>query len=288
MLPVAAHLAVLVHGDGGPEDVREVLEGLDETQKNALIVVLAGLVDPEQRLGKALGWLDFNEHGDLTVPSWSEQRSVRDLAPEPAEVLDEGFVDEVAVTRFIRGLPVEVTDTEFLAAVQQCVAMGMTLADINAVRAWPARTAENWVNRIRKQYQRGGREFPSLAQPRVRRFSEEEVITIRERSANGATDVELALSFGTTRETIRSVCRGQSYKKYGGPIRAPRSAKNLKASRDFMCGHSDNSQAGGFYKPALTPQERDETRQRADEGESKKISGAEYQVPVGTIRNHAA
>lgn len=93
MLPHAAHLAVLVHGDGGPEDVAEVLAGLDDTQKNALIVVLAGMVDPDQPVGKALGWCDFDEHGSLTVPvSWSERRSVRDLAPEPDEDLDADFI----------------------------------------------------------------------------------------------------------------------------------------------------------------------------------------------------
>ena len=91
MLPVAANLAVLVHGDGGPEDVAEVLAGLDETQKNALIVVLAGLVDPEQPVGKALGWLDFNEHGSVVVPSWSEDRPVRDLAPDGVEELGAEF-----------------------------------------------------------------------------------------------------------------------------------------------------------------------------------------------------
>jgi hypothetical protein len=59
--PKAANLAVLVHGDGGPEDIAEVLERLDDTQKNALIVVLAGMVDPEQPVGKGLSWTDCHE-----------------------------------------------------------------------------------------------------------------------------------------------------------------------------------------------------------------------------------
>lgn len=219
MLPVAANLAVLVHGDGGPEDVAEVLAGLDETQKNALIVVLAGLVDPEQPVGKALGWLDFNEHGALTVPSWSEDRPVRDLAPDGLEDLDDEFVDEVAVQRFVRGLPVEVSDVEFLTAVQHCVAMGMSMRDIDALRKWPRNTAENRVNRLRKQYQRSGREFPMSM---VRKYTEEEVIAIRERSVEGATDLELALSFGTNTKTIGGICRGRTYAQFGGPIREPK------------------------------------------------------------------
>jgi hypothetical protein len=244
MLPVAAHLAVLVHGDGGPSDIADALAGLDETQKNALIVVLAGLVDPEQPVRKALGWVDFDEHGTLTVPaSWSEARSVRDLAPEPDPGLDGEYVDPVAVLRFVQGMPVEVTDAEFLAAVQRCVAMGMTLADIDHLRGWARRTTENRVNRLRKQYQRSGRVFPSLAQPGTRVFTEAEVVAIRERSAAGVSDREIAMSYGTARETIRSIVRGHRYAQYGGPIRAPRAEKPVKASREYMCGHADKSLA---------------------------------------------
>ena len=249
MLPHAAQLAVLVHGDGGPEDVAEVLAGLDETQKNALIVVLAGLVDPDQSVGKALGWLDHNEHGALTVPSWSEQRSVRDLVPESCEELDDDFVDQVAVAKFVQGFRVDrITDAEFLEAVKQCVALGMTLVDIDRLRRWPVRTTENWVNKLRKQYQRSGRQFPSLAQPAVRHFTEEEVRAIRERSHAGASDVELAMSFDVARETIRAIVTGKRYAHVGGPIRGARSAKSRHASREHMCGHGDGSLAARNLK----------------------------------------
>lgn len=243
MLPTAAHLAVLVHGDGGPEDVREVLESLDDTQKNALIVVLAGLVDPDQPVGKALGWLDFNEHGAMVVPSWSEPRSVRELAPEPADSLDDDYVDEVAVTKFVRGLRVDVTDAEFLAAVRKCVAMGMTLADVDVLRGWRKKTAENWVNRLKKRYQRAGREFPSLAQPTLRSFTEAEVIAIREKSMAGASDIQLGMSYDVSRETIRAIVTGKRYANVGGPIRTARSARSVQASREHMCGHANGSKA---------------------------------------------
>jgi hypothetical protein len=244
MLPVAAHLAVLVHGDGGPEDVREVLGGLSETQKDALLVVLAGLVDPEQPVGKALGWLDFNEHGALTVPaSWSERCSVRDLVPEPAEEPDSNYIDEVAVRKFVRGLPVNVTDDEFIEGVKRCAAMDMTCPDIDALHGWARKTTENRINKLRKQYQRSGREFPEIRRPGVREFTEQEVVAIRERSAGGATDLEIGMSFDTSRETIRTICLGQRYPQYGGPIREKRSQKGLKASREYMCGHASNSRA---------------------------------------------
>jgi hypothetical protein len=244
MLPHAAHLAVLVHGDGGPEDVAEVLAGLDETQKNALIVVLAGLVDPDQSVGKALGWLHYDDHGALTVPSWSEQRSVRDLAPELDEDLDADYVDQVVVARFVQGFRVDrITDAEFLEAVKQCVDSGMTLPEIDRLRRWPLRTTENWVNKLRKQYQRSGRAFPSLAKP-VRVLTEEEVVAIRERSQAGASDLEVAMSFDITQKAVGDICRGRSYAQYGGPIRKPKQVHLLPGTRRHMCGHGDNSMAG--------------------------------------------
>lgn len=291
MLPEAANLAVLVHGDGGPEDVAQVLSGLTGPEKDALIVILAGLVDPDQPVGKALGWLDHDEHGSLTVPSWSEERSVRDLAPEPDCDLDEDFVDQVAVAKFMKGFRVtDLTDAEFLTAVQQCVANGMTLFDIDHLRRWPRKTTENWVNRLRKQYQRSGRAFPALKQPSLRTFTPEEVVAIREKALAGATDVELAMSYSSNRETIRSIVTGKRYASCGGPIRAARSAKSLKASREHMCGHADTSLAGGYQagNARLTPQERSQVRERTVAGEPVRQLAGEYGVSTKTIRRYAA
>lgn len=242
MLPVAAHLAVLVHGDGGPEDIGEVLAGLDDTQKNALIVVLAGMVDPDQPVGKRLGWTAVTKNGALPMPAWLEQKPLREHAPDTAEELDQDFVDWAAVTKFVKGFRVEVTDADFLAAVRQCVADGMTLGDVDRLRRWPEKTAEKWVNRIRKRHQRSGREFPSLAPAVAREFTEAEVLEMRARSARGVTDLEIALSFSCRRETVAHICRGRTYQQYGGPVRAARSAKGLQASRNFMCGHGEGSQ----------------------------------------------
>jgi hypothetical protein len=291
MLPVAAHLAILVHGDGGPEDVRDVIQGLTGTEKNALIVVLAGLVDPDQPVGKALGWLGFDEHGEMVVPtSWSERSSVRDLAPEATVEADDEYVDHNAVARFVRGFRVEVTDADFLAGVQQCAALGMSSADIDRLRRWPVKTTENWINRLRKRYQRSGRVFPDLGFVKGRAFSEEDVVSIRERAQAGTADVLLAVEFDVERETIRAIVRGQRYANFGGPIRKTRSQKALKASRDFMCGHSGQSQAAGFQakNAALTPEERFDIRQRTDDGEAVRELAGEYQVHTNTIRRYAA
>ncbi|WP_030188288.1 hypothetical protein [Streptomyces violaceorubidus] len=245
MLPEAANLAVLVHGDGGPEDVAQVLAGLSAAEKDALIVVLAGLVDPEQPVGRALGWLDFNEHGSLTVPaSWAEDRKVRDLAPDDDTDLDEDFVDQVAVAKFIKGFRVDnLTDAEFLEAVKQCVAKGLTLADVDQLRRWPRKTTENRVNRLRKQWQRSGRAFPSLKSSSGVVLTEEQVIAIRVRAQEGATDLSLAMSFNVSQKTVGEICRGRRYPQYGGPIRAPKKVQHLPGSRQAMCGHGDMSLA---------------------------------------------
>jgi hypothetical protein len=291
MLPVAAHLAVLVHGDGGPEDVAEALAGLDDTAKNALIVVLAGLVDPEQPVGKALGWLDFNEHGSLTVPSWSEHRSVRDLAPEPADEPDDDYIDEVAVKQYLRGVNDEVTPRERLEAIALGVRTGMTYPEFDAMYGLRKGSTATFVSRQRKYLAARGVPVPSMERPDVRVFSEEEVVAIREKSANGASDIELALSFSSDPRTIGHICRGVRYAKYGGPIREARTAKSLQASREYMCGHAETSRQGlpAFVTDqVLTPNERDAIRQRTAAGEPVKALAAEYQVSTDTIRNHAA
>jgi hypothetical protein len=245
MLPKAALLSVLVHGDGGPEDVAEVLAGLDDRQKNALIVVLAGMVDPEQPVGKALGWLDFNEHGALTVPaSWSQSGLVRDLAPEPAVPDDGEYVDQVAVAHFAQGLPGEVNDEEFLQGVQQCARRGLNLVDVDRLHGWERKTTETRVNRIKKRYQRSGRVFPELGLAKPRVFSEADVVTIRERSFEGATDIALALSYGTSSSAIGAICRGRSYQQYGGPLREPK----RKPSRNTQAIW--NQSAPGFLEAA--------------------------------------
>ncbi|MFB7592391.1 hypothetical protein [Streptomyces sp. NPDC056169] len=97
MLPVAARLAVIVQGDGGVQDVEELLDELDQQRQTALLVVLAGLVDPDSSLGTVLGWLDFDEHGAPAEAVQTSRRTLRDLVVEPAP-MDAG-VDEVAVER---------------------------------------------------------------------------------------------------------------------------------------------------------------------------------------------
>jgi hypothetical protein len=131
-------------------------------------------------------------------------------------------VDQAAVAKFVKGFRVEVTDADFLAAVQECARLGMTLADVDAMRRWPKKTAENWVNRLKKRHQRSGRPFPDLGLGKTPGFSEAEVLAVRERAAEGATDLEIAMSLDTTANAVGQICRGRTYRQYGGPIRKPK------------------------------------------------------------------
>ncbi|MFD0509392.1 hypothetical protein ACFQ0G_53800 [Streptomyces chiangmaiensis] len=200
--------------------------------------VPAGMVLRTVRAAEKKAWYGPLAWDDDTIDN---PTAVPQTDAQPAEMEED--VDEVAIAKFVKGFPVDVTDAEFLAGVQQCVALEMTAAAIDQMHGWEKKTTENRLNKLRKQYQRSGRDFPNLSRPSVRSFSEEEVIAIREKSAAGATDVEVAMSFDTSRETVRSICRGQRYPQYGGPIRAKQSAKSQMASREYMCGHAPNSRA---------------------------------------------
>ncbi|MFD3336110.1 hypothetical protein ACFWV1_26205 [Streptomyces sp. NPDC058700] len=97
MLPVAARLATIVQGDGGVQDVEELLGKLGQQEQIALLVVLAGLVDPDRSVGALLGWLDFDEYGAPIEAVQAGRRTLRDLAEEPPP--RGAGVDEVAVER---------------------------------------------------------------------------------------------------------------------------------------------------------------------------------------------
>lgn len=183
-----------------------------------------------------------HEMASVLGSNMSTVRKVLERVGQPVDDTAEE-VDHAAVNRFVQGFAADVKDADFLAAVQICVGRGMTLAEVDRLHMWEERTAENRVNRLRKRYKRAGREFPSLVQPSVRRFSEAEVVAIREKSQAGATDLELAMSYDVKRETIRSICRGLSYQQFGGPLRAARGGITPEASREWVAGHAGNSRA---------------------------------------------
>ncbi|MFD7868016.1 hypothetical protein [Streptomyces sp. NPDC059783] len=245
MLPVAAHMAAVVHGDGGPEDVAAALDPLTDAQRTALIVVLAGLVDPDQSMGQLLGWLDRDEHGNLTVPAWEDRTPFRDLAPDDAEPEGGDVVDPVAVRLYLQGIPgITVSDAEFSVVLEHAAAQGVTMHELDRRRGVGRKTHEDRVNRLRKKYRRAGRELPpglaiGTGRPKQPEFTDAEVVEIRERAAaGGITDQELSFRYGRTPQAIGRLLSGRSYPNAGGPIRSIRGAKPTAASREQFTGHT--------------------------------------------------
>lgn len=244
MLPVAANLVMLVHGDGGPRDVHQALARLDDAQRNALIVVLAGLVDPDRPLGDVLGWLDFNEHGQPIVPDWDSETTLRGVADEEADAADWDGVDHVAVDRWLRGRPVNLTRAERVEAVLEGLRRGMTYRDMDALAGVKDGTTYGFIRRERLAAAARGEELPGDVLPEPpRKFTEAEVVDMRERSAAGATDLELGMAFGVRPQSVERIVRGLHYPEYGGPLRTKKDGRASESSRVLF-----NGAQAGFAK----------------------------------------
>src|SRR5690242_8289703 len=102
LLPVAAQLACLVHGDGDGRDVHQAVARLAEGEKDALLVVLAGLVPPDVPLGWLLAYLTWDEHGRAAKPDAGTQ-TLRDVAEEYQPTQTPAYVDHVVVERALLG-----------------------------------------------------------------------------------------------------------------------------------------------------------------------------------------
>ncbi|MFI6117438.1 hypothetical protein [Kitasatospora sp. NPDC051164] len=82
----AARLAAIVHGDGGAWDIGNHINYLSPDELRALVVVLAGMVDPEQTVEHALGYITWDEHGQ-PVRQDLPRCTVRELADQRLRVL---------------------------------------------------------------------------------------------------------------------------------------------------------------------------------------------------------
>lgn len=63
MVPLAAALSCVVHGDGDAGTVAYMLRRLSAAERDALLVVAVGMIPPEMPIRTALGWVDFDEEG---------------------------------------------------------------------------------------------------------------------------------------------------------------------------------------------------------------------------------
>lgn len=81
MLPVAARLACIAHGDGDVRDVAHALGPLDRVELVAVAVALAAMVDPDARLDDLLGHVTWDEHGMPADPTETGRLTLRSLMP---------------------------------------------------------------------------------------------------------------------------------------------------------------------------------------------------------------
>lgn len=238
LLPTAAHLTTLVHGDGGQRDIHQAIARLTPADRDSLLVVLAALVDPDVPMSAQLAWLHFDEHGNPVRPTVATGTTLRDLAEELDEdVAEDDFVDEAAVQRYLAGAPVTVTAAERIAAIAEAARRGISYLELDQLHGLCRNATSKFVSREREKAEKKGASFPipQLGNAAVA-LSEEQVLEIRRRAAAHAeTDETIGLSFGVSRKAVSAIANGHSYRQYGGPIR-PKKTKPTAAQRVAFAG----------------------------------------------------
>lgn len=212
MLPVATNLVMIVHGEGGPNEVADLIGALDDQERTALLVVLAGLVDPYAPLPKSMPW-----GGDVDTALLTPREIAEAMLPTPEHLDDEEIIDPVAIEDFLNGRHSQITDRERLAAIVEGRRRGLTYLDIDHRAGAKPNTASKFMSRMRGHARTLGVTFPF--DDEETRFTEADVIAIRKRSAAGRTDLELAMSLGVTRKAVNDIVNGVTYRDFGGPVR---------------------------------------------------------------------
>lgn len=163
MLPVAAYLSTVVHGDGGDRDVHQELSRLDDAQRDALIVVLAGLVNPDRPLAALLGWVDFDENGDPIEAAVDCTETLRDIAEEYAPLTAPADIDDIAIRRALEGEQVTLTKRERDVAYAEGRRRGWEGPEIAAVLGGNRSTLARSWERAKDKARANGKPDPSLA-----------------------------------------------------------------------------------------------------------------------------
>ncbi|PBC72321.1 MULTISPECIES: hypothetical protein [unclassified Streptomyces] len=240
LLPIAGQLTTLVHGDGGQRDIHQVIARLTADERDNLLVVLAGLVNPDVPMSALLGWLTFDEHGNPVKPEVATDATLRDLAEEVwDEAAAEGdFIDDAAVQQYLAGKPVTVTDAERIAAIAEATRRGITYLQLDQLQRLPKNTTSKFVSLARKAAEARGEEFPIPQHGNAAvSLSEEQVLEIRRRAATRTeTDEAISLSFGVTRKTISAIAVGDTYRQFGGPIRPKKTSRPTARQRVEFAG----------------------------------------------------
>lgn len=82
MLPVAARVACIVHGDGGAADIQHATQRLDRVELLGLIVALGALVDPDAQVADVLEFLTWDPEDQERLKRYAAtERTIRSLVP---------------------------------------------------------------------------------------------------------------------------------------------------------------------------------------------------------------
>ncbi|MDX3672777.1 hypothetical protein [Streptomyces europaeiscabiei] len=161
MLPLAAHLACIVRGEGGPEDVEDALSGLTGHEQTALIVALAGLIDPDTLLADALAYLTWDEHGQPSPPVRRDHRTIRTLANRYRIRRKAPYVDHASVLRCLRGEPLMLSRDERTAAIEYGTRrMGLPFETIALRLDMELDAVKRSWERIKKRARNRGEKWP--------------------------------------------------------------------------------------------------------------------------------
>lgn len=159
-------------------------------------------------------------------------------------------VDQDDIDGFLTGsIPFLATRELELAAYVVGVNRGMTYIDIDKSREVKEGSTSQFVSRMRKRFKQDGRPFPKMQHRSTPKFTDAEVVKIREEyAAGGIKDIELALKYRVERKTITCLLSGDNYRDVGGPIREKRkpNASPSIATRILWSGGQ-----GGFLKNAV-------------------------------------
>ena len=245
--PVAADLVALVHGEGTPQEIHQALLRTGPEQREALAVALAALVDPRQPVKQALGWVDFTEHGELTVPSaWSSDMRIQHLA-EVCEEPDgpDDAVDDIAVRLYLLGKPVSLNRAERLEAIRIAVGRDMSYVDVDRMAGHKRGDTGTFVRRSHAMYVRDGLVWPLPEEPSFRsggprKLNARSARRIRERYAKGGTSVlALSLAYKVSRRSVSDVLWGRTFPNAGGPVKKRHVNRPKQATRVQWAGGSE-------------------------------------------------
>lgn len=137
LLPVAAKLACITHGDGDHHDIHHHTQRFDRTELLALVVLLAGLVDPDQLLADALGYITWDERGHAAPTPAYGRKTLRGLAKDVQGPESLGVDLIVKSERVLLARRLYLVDGLSLSAVARAVGV----SDIT-VKQW--RDTGNW------------------------------------------------------------------------------------------------------------------------------------------------